>query len=115
MLTKITKSCSVRMNGDVKKLQAGETITLPADKAQRIIDAGYAEPAKPGIDEYRDLTCELAKRDPKGDCWGWLLQCKPETWRGFMLMFKNGDLAGARKRFDEMITAWKDQNTKEMI
>ena len=68
MLTKITRSCSVRLNGEVKELKAGETIALPADKSQRLIDAGFGTHIQPDIEEYRRLTCELAERDPKNGC-----------------------------------------------
>ena len=108
MLTKITKSCSVRLNGEVKELTAGETIALPIEKAQRLVDAGYATHIKPDIEEYRRLTLELSGRDPKGGCWDWIVEHQPETWRGFMQAFMAGDTTRARQSFDEMIATWKD-------
>lgn len=107
MLTKITKSCSVRMNGEVKVLKAGEILTLPADKSQRLIDAGYAEPVKPDIGEYRRLTLELAERDPRGGCWDWVIEHRPDMWRHFMQAFMSGNFFRARKVFGEMISDWK--------
>lgn len=112
MRTKIIKTCSVRLDGVVKKLEAGKTIFLPDDKSRRLIDAGYAEPVTiPGINEYRALTRELAERDPKGDCWDWIKQNRPVMWRDFMQIFKGGDLVGARGGFDEIVSAWRETTT----
>jgi hypothetical protein len=107
---KITKSCSVRLNGEVKALKAGETITLPREKAQKIISAGYAEVIKPDLEELRRLCGEITERDPKGGCWDWILTHRPELWREHIAAFWNGDLAHARATFNQMIDAWNTDN-----
>lgn len=38
----IIKTCDVKLDGTVKTLQDGTLLDLPDDKAQRLIDAGYA-------------------------------------------------------------------------
>lgn len=115
MLTKITKSCSVRLNGEVKELKAGETLALPVDKSQRLIDAGYAELMKPDVEEYRRLTRELAERDPKGGCWDWIVQHRPEMWQEFMEAFMGGDMIGARRTFVLLVSEWKLYKSDAML
>jgi hypothetical protein len=109
MLVKIIRSRSVIINGDTKELKAGETIALPADKSQRLIDAGYAELLKPDIEEYHRLTKELADRDPKGDCWDWIIKNLPDIWREHLSAFYSGNITEARETFDKMIAAWRGQ------
>lgn len=106
MIAKIVKSCSVRLNGEVNKLKAGETITLPREKAQKMIDAGYAEAIKPDLEELRRLCSEIAERDPKGGCWDWILTHHPELWQEHIGAYWGGDIALARATFNQMIDAW---------
>jgi hypothetical protein len=93
----------------VQDLKAGVTIALPADKVQRLLNAGYAESITPDIEEYRRLTLELSERDPKGGCWDWIIQHRPEMWQGHMKAYMGGDIPGAREAFDECVSAWNEQ------
>jgi hypothetical protein len=105
----ITKSCSVRLNGEIKPLKAGEIITLPPEKAQKMISAGYAETIPTDTDEYRELCREISELDPKGDCWNWIQKEHPELWREHITAFRSGDIARARATFHQMIEAWTAQ------
>jgi hypothetical protein len=109
MRAKITRTCRIHLNGAIKELSAGETIMLPPEKLSRLISGGYAEPYKPGIEEYRALLRELGKRDPKGGCWEWIRRQRPEQWKEHLRALRSGDLAGARKGFIEMVKEWEGQ------
>lgn len=109
MTIKITKSCSVRLNGEVKTLKTGETVTLPREKAQKMISAGYAEAITTDADEYRTLCREISELDPKGGCWDWILVNHPELWREHIAAFWNGELEHARATFNQMIETWTAQ------
>lgn len=109
MTIKITKSCSVRLNGEVKTLKTGETVTLPREKAQKMISAGYAEAITTDADEYRTLCQEISELDPKGDCWNWIQKHHPELWQEHITAFRKGDIARARATFNQMIETWTAQ------
>lgn len=109
MTIRIVKSCSVRLNGEVKGLKAGETITLPDDKAQRLIAAGYAEAITTDVEEYQALCREISGLDPKGDCWNWIQKHHPELWQEHITAFRKGDISLARTTFNQMIHAWNAQ------
>lgn len=109
MTTRITKSCSVRLNGEVKTLKAGEVITLPPEKAQKMISAGYAETITTGTDEHRELCREISQIDPKGDCWNWIQKHHPELWQEHITAFRKGDIHLAGATFKRMIETWTAQ------
>jgi hypothetical protein len=109
MRAKITRTCRIHLNGAIKELVAGETITLPSEKLSRLISGGYAEPFRPGIKEYRALLRELGERDPGGGCWEWIRRQRPEPWKEHLRAFRSGDLAGARKLVIEMIEEYGAQ------
>lgn len=109
MTIRITKSCSVRLNGEVKTLKAGETITLPSEKAQKMVSAGYAEVITSDADEYQTFCREIAQRDPKGNCWSWIQKHHPELWQEHITAFRNSDIARARETFKHMLEVWNAQ------
>lgn len=109
MTIRITKSCSIRLNGEVKNLKARETISLPDDKAQRLIAAGYAKAIKPTGDEYRLLCQEISELDPKGDCWNWIQKHHPELWQEHITAFRKGDTTLAGAIFKQMVQTWNAQ------
>jgi len=112
MRVKITKTCEIRLNEKLRKLEPGEFLELDPEKARILIDAKRADMVKPGIDEYRAFARELGELDPRNDCWEWNKRNKPEMWRGFLIAFKAGNLDDARKKFIAMIDQWeKDQTT----
>jgi hypothetical protein len=109
MTIKITKSCSVRLNGEVKTLKTGETVTLPREKAQKMISAGYAEAITTDADEYRTLCREISELDPKGDCWNWIQTHHPDLWQEHISAFRKGYIARAGATFKQMIETWNAQ------
>ncbi len=109
MTIRIAKPCSVRLNGEVRTLKAGETITLPPEKAQKMIAAGYAIAITADADEYRTLCREISDKDPKGDCWNWIKKHHPELWQEHITAFRNGDIARARATFHQMTQTFNAQ------
>lgn len=106
MIVSIIKPCSAKLDGIIQSLSTGARLHLPDDKAQRLIDAGYATHIKPDIEEYRLLIIELSERDPKGGCWDWIVEHRPEMWCKFMQAFMGGDMTLARADFDDMVMTW---------
>lgn len=106
MITRIIKSCSVRLNGEIKNLKAGETLTLPSEKAKRMVAAGYAEVIKPGAEEYRRYALEILRIDPKGGCWDWIVHNKPDLWQNCQVAFNSGNLDTAKDLFIHMVNLW---------
>lgn len=109
MRAKITRTCRIHLNGAIKELVAGETITLPPEKLSRLINGGYAEPFRPGIEEYRALLREMGERDPGGGCWEWIRRQRAEPWKEHLRAYRSGDLVEARKSFMEMVEEWEAQ------
>jgi len=108
MLAKITRSCSVRLNGEVRELKAGEVLTLPPEKLRKMI--GYAKQVQPDIEAYRALIAELREKDPKDGCWDWIVEHKSEMWGEFLQSLTAGDMNRARQIFTDMIAAWEAHN-----
>jgi hypothetical protein len=104
----ILKPCSVKLDGVVQSLSPDARLHLPDEKAQKLIDAGYAEQIKPDIEEYRRLTRELSERDPRDGCWDWIVKHRSEVWGDFIQAFMGGDMAKARQIFSDMIAAWEE-------
>jgi hypothetical protein len=110
MIVSIIKPCSVKLDGIVQSLSPGARLHLPDNKAQQLIKTGYADIYRADIEEYRRLTSELAERDPKGGCWDWITQNRPDQWSSFLSSFFAGSMIEARHVFDEMVTAWNQHN-----
>lgn len=110
MKLRIIKNCDVKLDGAVQTLQAGELFNLPTDKAQRLIDAGYAEPCTPSAEEYRQLVAYFGEQDPGGGCWEFIKRCYADLWTRHRQAFKSGDLDQARATYDGMLTAWATRN-----
>lgn len=100
----ITKACSVKLGGAVLKLQDGDFITLPDEKAGKIIAAGHARTTN--SDDYRAVVSGFGTNDPRGNCWSWVQKSLPETWKRHIQSLKGGNLAEALATFNEMVTAW---------
>jgi hypothetical protein len=102
----ITKSCNVQLDGVVKSLQAYARLNLPDDKAKKLIDAGFAEPANV-TEEARAMVEEFGLRDPGGECWTWIRQELPDVWRDHLKAMRISDLDKAKATFNEMLSAWE--------
>jgi hypothetical protein len=109
MTIRIIKSCSVRLNGEVKKLNAGESINLPPEKAQKMIDAGYAEDIQAGPDDYQAFCQEIMRSDPGGECWSWIYKEYPELWQEHITAFRSGDISLAKTTFTQMVKIWNQK------
>lgn len=112
MPIEITRSCDIRLNGTVKKLQAGELLNLPIDKAQRLIDAGFAKSHSHTTDECRQLVTYFGEQDPGGGCWEYIKLHHADLWKSHRQSFRSGDLGQARATYDEMLTAWTTRNKR---
>ena len=115
MLVNITQSCSVKLNGEVKTLREGMSVTLPTDKAQRIIDAGYASLSKTDIEAYHNLFNDISQLDTQGGCWDWITATQPELWKQHMRALLDSDIATTRLTFNEMVTLWKEHSDSQPI
>lgn len=107
---KIEKPCDVKLDGAVQTLQAGELLNLPTDKAQRLIDAGFAKSHTHTIEECRQLVAYFGEQDPGGGCWEYIKLHHADLWASHMKAFRSGDLDQAQATFDEMVTAWGTRN-----
>lgn len=108
----ILKSCDVRLDGVVKSLQAWTRLNLPDNKAAKLIDAGYAEPANIA-DEIGALMQEFGDRSPGGSCWDWIKKHKPELWSRHFKAFRQGDQDAARETYNAMISAWEERHDQQ--
>lgn len=107
MHIQIIKPVEVRHEGTVKTLAAWVELSLPDDKAKKLIDAGYAVRSKSTPADYRALIADFGERDPGGDCWPWNQRHYPELWRRHREAFKAGDFTAARETFAQMVAAWE--------
>ena len=110
MKLRIIKNCDVKLNGNVKKLQVGMLLTLPTEKAQRLIDAGFAKPHVHTIEECRHLVAYFGEQDPGGVCWEYVKLHHADLWTSHLKAFRSGDLVQARASYDEMLNAWATRN-----
>jgi hypothetical protein len=116
---KIEKSCDVRLDGVVKSLQAGARLNLPNDKAQRLINAGFAK-EEPGfshqeaLEHIQKVQAELDQAGPWPEHFTeWLqdhhpaaLQTIRATTRGIDTACLNQDATGLDKALDEYRAVW---------
>lgn len=110
MKLRIIKNCDVKLDGAVQTLQAGELLNLPTDKAQRLIDAGFAKLHVHTAEECRQLVAYFGEQDPGGGCWEYITRHHGDLWTGHLRAYRSGDLDQARTTYDEMITAWATRN-----
>ncbi len=108
----IIKNCDVRLDGVVKALQAWTRLNLPDDKATKLIDAGYAEPANEA-DEIRAMVQEFGDRSPGGGCWDWINSHRPELWRRHRKAFRQGNHDAARETYNDMLSAWDNRHNQQ--
>lgn len=100
---KIAKPCSIEIDGTNHRAKPGDVFELDDAKAARIIGAGFAQPAKPSVEECRALVAEFRSKDPGGDSWQWISANHSNLWRSHVKAFLADDLEGARRTFDRMI------------
>lgn len=105
----IIKPCDVRLKGVVRSLQAWTRLNLPADKAKKLIDAGYAESCLPTSEAFQKLLSYFSENDPADGCWQWVQKHLPELWKKHQEAMRSGNLATARESFNAMVTAWNSR------
>ena len=113
----IVKNCEVRLQGTIRALQKWTRLNLPNDKAQKLIDAGFAEPTS-ATEEARQLSEYFGEKDPGGECWPWVQHNLPNVWRSHMKAILANDLSTSRSTFDTMISAWEvhhDQQQPDLL
>lgn len=115
MRIQITQPVDVRLEGIVKTLAASAELSLPDDKAKKLIDAGYAVPSKSTPADYRALVADFGERDPGGDCWPWIQRHCFELWRRHREAFKEGDFTAARETFAQMVEVWKSRDVQPAL
>lgn len=103
----ITKNCTVKNNDRTVELKTGDFITLPDDKAAKLVKAEHARDIV--ANDYRAVVAEFVKKDPQGGCWAWVVSTLPEVWKRHIESMRSGDLAEAVSNFNEMVTAWHNK------
>lgn len=95
MNIRIIKPCDMRRGGAIQNLQVDALLNLPDDKAQQLIDAGYAKPepfdALHWIEEMRRMVAAFDREDPRGGCWQFIATNRPELLRANRAALKEVD------------------------
>jgi hypothetical protein len=108
----ILKSVDVRLDGVLKALAAHTRLTLPDEKAQKLIDAGFAEQTD-AAEEVRTLVQSFGDRWPGGNSGDWITKHIPEIWRSHMTAFLKGDLSAAKETYNAMLSAWQNRHNHQ--
>lgn len=125
---KIITHCDIQLDGAVKAMLPGDQLTLPADKAQRLLDAGYAkaEPfdATRWTAEIQAMVAELGRFDPRAGIWEFIIRERPELWQAHRAAMREIGAAyqardasrvmtaktQALEAFNAMLAAWETRN-----
>lgn len=107
MIVRILKPVDVRLDGVVKALAASTQLNLPDDKAQKLVQTGYAEVCQPSIDEFRVLLEKFGEQDPGASCWEYIKQHHADLWKSHLQAYNAGNLDKAKETFDKMLEFWR--------
>ena len=106
MIVRITKLCSIRLNGETRELKPSETLEIEAGKAERIINAGLAVAVTPDAATFWETVKAFEESNKTGGQWEWITSRHPELWKKHISALWSGDMTIAYISFNEMVNAW---------
>ncbi len=106
MIVRITKVCSIRLNGETRELKPAETLEIETGKAERLINAGLAVAVIPDAATFWETVKAFEESDKTGGCWEWITSQRPELWKKHISALWSGDMTVVYITFNEMVNAW---------